>query len=262
MDLALDAVIFLMSAAFIAGIVDAMAGGGGLITLPALLAAGVPPVSALATNKLQSSFGTGTAFLAFARAGHVDLRRFAWPAAASFLGAAAGALTVQQIDSSFLAAFIPVLLIAMAIYFLVGPNMAEEDRHTRLGSVGLFLVAAAIGFYDGFFGPGTGSFFTTALVALAGLGLTRAVAHTKLLNLASNLAALLAMMAGGHVLWLLGLAMAAASIVGGQVGAHAAIRFGGRAVRPLLVLMCLALTVKLLADPANPLRASLATLAG
>jgi uncharacterized membrane protein YfcA len=87
------------------------------------------------------------------------------------------------------------------------------------------------------------------LVALAGLGVVRAVAHTKLLNLASNLAALAAMIVGGHVLWLLGFAMAAASIAGGKVGAHAAMRFGGRAIRPLLVLMCLALTVKLLADP-------------
>lgn len=261
MELAADVILFLMAAAFVAGFIDAMAGGGGLITLPALLAAGIPPVAALATNKLQSSFGTFTAFLTFARAGHVDLRRFAWPAAGSFLGAAAGAFAVQQIDSSFLAAFIPVLLIAMAIYFLAAPKMSEEDRHTRLGAAGLVLIAAAIGFYDGFFGPGTGSFFTTALVALAGLGVTRAVAHTKLLNFASNLAALIAMMAGGHVLWLLGLAMAAASIAGGRVGARAAIRFGGRAVRPLLVLMCVALTLKLLSDPANPLRAMLAELA-
>lgn len=257
MQLGPDLVAFLMAAAFVAGFIDAVAGGGGLITLPALLASGVPPLAALATNKLQSSFGTATAFFTFARAGHVDLRRFAVPTAASFGGAALGAVTVQRIDPSFLAGFIPLLLIAMAIYFMVGPRMREEDRHTRIGALGLFLFCAGIGFYDGFFGPGTGSFFTTMLVALAGLGVVRAVAHTKLLNLASNLAALLAMIAGGHVLWLLGLAMAAASIAGGKVGAHAAMRFGSRAVRPLLVLMCLALTVKLLADPANPLRSAL-----
>ena len=258
MQLASDAIAFLMIAAFVAGIVDAMAGGGGLITLPALLAAGVPPIAALGTNKLQSSFGTAMAFTTFARAGHVDLRRFAVPALASFLGAVAGAITVQRIDPSFLAAFIPGLLIAMAVYFLVGPRMTDEDRHTRIHAAGLCAVAAAIGFYDGFFGPGTGSFFTTALVALVGLGVVRAVAHTKLLNLASNFAALLAMIAGGHVLWPIGLAMAAASIAGGRLGAHAAIRFGGRAVRPVLVLICLALTAKLLLDPANPLRVLLA----
>ncbi|TFI58552.1 hypothetical protein E2493_09000 [Sphingomonas parva] len=262
MQLAYETILFLMAAAFVAGFIDAMAGGGGLITLPALLAAGVPPVAALGTNKLQASFGTATAFATFARAGHVDLRRFALPTAAAFAGSAAGAFTVQQIDATFLSAFIPLLLVAMALYFLFGPRMGEEDRHTLIGSAGLFAVAAAIGFYDGFFGPGTGSFFTTALVALVGLGLVRAVAHTKLLNLASNLAGLLAMVAGGHVLWLLGFAMAAASVAGGKAGAHAAIRFGGRAVRPLLVLMCLGLTAKLLLDPDNPARAALAGLIG
>jgi uncharacterized protein len=262
MDLAADTIAFLMAAAFVAGFIDAMAGGGGLITIPALLAAGVPPVDALGTNKLQASFGTATAFSTFARAGHVDFRRFAVPALAAFLGSAAGAFTVQQIDPTFLSAFIPALLVAMAIYFLLGPKMGEDDRQTLVGAAGLAGIAAAIGFYDGFFGPGTGSFFTTALVALVGLGLVRAVAHTKLLNLASNLAGLLAMIVGGHVLWLLGFAMAAASIAGGVAGAHAAIRFGGRAVRPLLVLMCLGLTTKLLLDPANPARVFVAGLIG
>ncbi|PSJ36531.1 TSUP family transporter [Allosphingosinicella deserti] len=262
MDLAPDIIAFLIAAAFVAGFIDALAGGGGLITLPALLAAGVPPLAALGTNKLQSSFGTATAFFTFARAGHVDVRRFALPALASFLGSATGAFTVQRIDPSFLAGFIPLLLIAMAIYFLAGPKMRDEDRHTRIGAAGLFLFSAGIGFYDGFFGPGTGSFFTTMLVALAGLGVVRGVAHTKMLNLASNLAGLSAMIVGGHVLWLLGLAMAGASIAGGKAGAHAAMRFGARAVRPLLVCMCLALTVKLLADPANPLRMEIAALLG
>ena len=261
MQFAYETIALLMAAAFVAGFVDAIAGGGGLITLPALLAAGVPPVAALGTNKLQASFGTATAFATFVRAGRVDLRRFAAPAAAAFLGGAAGAITVQRIDSGFLAAIIPLLLIAMAIYFLVGPRMGEEDRHHLIGSFGLTALVAAIGFYDGFFGPGTGSFLTTALVALAGLGLVRAVAHTKLLNLASNLASLIAMIAGGQVLWLLGLAMAAASIAGGRVGAHAAIRFGGRAVRPLLVCICLALTARLLLDADNPLRQLVAGLA-
>jgi len=258
MELAAETIAFLMAAAFVAGLIDAMAGGGGLITIPALLAAGVPPVDALGTNKLQASFGTATAFSTFARAGHVDLQRFAVPALAAFLGSAAGAFIVQQIDPGFLAAFIPALLVAMAIYFLVGPKMGEDDRHMLVGGAGLAGIAAAIGFYDGFFGPGTGSFFTTALVALVGLGVVRAVAHTKLLNLASNLAGLLAMIVGGHVLWLFGLMMAAVSVAGGRAGAHLAIRFGGRAVRPLLVAMCLALTAKLLLDPANPLRTAAA----
>lgn len=244
-----------MAVAFAAGFIDALAGGGGLLTIPALLAAGVPPVAAIATNKLQSALGTGGAVLAFARKGHIDFRRFAVPALASFIGSALGAYLLTQIDPSFLAAFIPVLLILIAIYFLTAPKMSDEDRHSRLGAAGLAVTAAIIGSYDGFFGPGAGSFYTTALVALFGLGMVRAIAHTKLLNFASNVAALGVLVIGGHVLWMLGLAMAVANVAGAQVGAHTAMRFGGRAIRPLLVLMSLALTAKLLADPANPLTA-------
>lgn len=243
----------LVAAAFIAGMIDAVAGGGGLITIPALLATGVPPIQALATNKLQSTFGTAGAVVAFARKGHLDLRGFAAPTFASFLGAALGAFLLTQIDSAFLAGFMPVLLIAMAIYFLVAPKMGDEDRHSRVLPGFLIGVAFVIGTYDGFFGPGTGSFFTTALVALFGFGMIRAVARAKLLNLASNLAGLTVLMIGGHVIWVTGLLMAAASIAGGQVGAHATMRFGAGVARPLLIVMSLILTGKLLADPANPL---------
>jgi len=254
MDLAADLIAILAVVAFLAGVVDAMAGGGGLLTIPALMAAGIPPVPALATNKLQSTLGTASAFWSFHRAGHVDLRRFAIPAAGAFLGSVGGAVAVQIVDSSFLAACVPALLILMAFYFLFAPPMSELDRHARIGTVGLTLVVSAIGFYDGFFGPGTGSFLTTALVALGGLGLVRAIANTKFLNLATNVAGLVTMIAGGKVLWLLGFCMAAANILGNQAGARLAMRFNGRGVRPLLVIMSLALTVKLLADPANPLR--------
>ena len=252
-----ELIALLALVAFVAGFIDALAGGGGLLTLPALLAAGVPPVSALATNKLQGTFGTGGAFLAFARAGHVDFRRFARPALLALIGAAAGATVVQRVDPSFLAGFVPVLLIAMALYFLLAPAMSAVDRHARIGTGGLLLVIGAIGFYDGFFGPGTGSFLTTALVALGGLGLVRAIAHAKFLNFVTNLASVIVLIAGGKVLWLLGGAMAVASVAGNQAGAHVAMRYGGRGVRPLLVLMSLALTVKLLSDPANPLRMAL-----
>jgi uncharacterized membrane protein YfcA len=253
MHLTPDIIAFLVTMALLAGTVDAMAGGGGLITLPALMAMGIPPVSAIATNKLASACGTGSALFTYARAGHVDFRRFAIPALGAFLGAAAGATTLQLVDSHFLAAFVPVLLILMGFYFLLAPRMSEADRHARLDTRGLTLITAAIGFYDGFFGPGTGSFFTTVLVALAGLGLVRAIGNTKFLNLSTNLAGLLAMIAGGKLLWGLGIAMALANMAGNQIGARLAIRFGGKGVRPLLVVMSFALTVKLLADPANPI---------
>lgn len=254
MELATEIIVLLMLVAFVAGVIDALAGGGGLLTIPALMAAGIPPVNAIATNKLQSSFGTASAVYAFARKGRIQFRRFLWPAAAAFVGSALGAWVLQRSDPAFLAGMIPVLLIVMAFYFTFGPRPSEEDRHSRLGPMALIGIVAAIGFYDGFFGPGTGSFLTTALVLLFGMGLVSATAHTKLLNLASNVAALLALAAGGQVLWMLGLLMAAASIVGGQVGAHLALRVGGAVIRPLLVVMSLLLTTRLLADPENPLR--------
>lgn len=253
MHLTPDIFAFLVTMALLAGTIDAMAGGGGLISLPALMAAGIPPVSAIATNKLASACGTGSALFTYARAGHVDFRRFAIPALGAFLGAAAGATTLQLVDSHFLAAFVPVLLILMGFYFLLAPRMSEADRHARVDTAGLTLITTAIGFYDGFFGPGTGSFFTTVLVALAGLGLVRAIGNTKFLNLSTNLAGLLAMIAGGKLLWGLGIAMALANMAGNQIGARLAIRFGGKGVRPLLVVMSFALTVKLLSDPANPI---------
>lgn len=253
MDLTIEAISFLIAVAFVAGGIDALAGGGGLLTIPALMTVGVPPVAALATNKLQSTIGTGSAVLTFLRAGRIDVRAFAIPALGAFIGSVLGATAVQHVNPSFLTAFVPLLLIAMGLYFLFAPPMSEVDRHARLGRAGLTAVCTGIGFYDGFFGPGTGSFLTTALVALAGLGLVRAIANTKFINLATNIAGLLAMITGGHVLWVLGLSMAAANVAGNQVGAWLAIRFGGRGVRPLLVVMSFALTVRLLADPANPL---------
>jgi uncharacterized membrane protein YfcA len=215
----------------------------------------VPPVQAIATNKLQSSFGTAGAVLAFARQGRIDFRRFRWPAVAAFTGSVGGAIAVQVVDPSFLAGLVPVMLVAMAAYFLLGPKASEAETHARLGSAALVTVMFAIGFYDGFFGPGAGSFMATTLVALFGMGLVSATAHTKFLNLASNVAALATLVVGGQVLWLVGLVMAVASIAGGQLGAHLALgRAGARLIRPLLVVMSLALTFKLLSDPGNPLR--------
>lgn len=248
-----ETLAFLISIAFMAGAIDAMAGGGGLLTIPALMSAGIPPVAALATNKLQAAVGTASAFFTFWRGGHIDLRQFLWPSIGALIGSAAGAVAVQIIDSSFLAAIVPILLIAMALYFLLAPAMSAVDRKAKFGPIGISLIVAAIGFYDGFFGPGTGSFLTLALVSLGGLGLVRAIAGTKLLNLATNVAALVMLIIGGHMLWALGLMMAAANVMGAQIGARLTIRYGGKGVRPLLVIMSLVLTAKLLSDADNPI---------
>ncbi len=246
MELTAEVIALLMGVAFVAGVIDALAGGGGLLTIPALMAAGVPPVAAIATNKLQSSFGTASAVYGFARQGRIDFRRFLKPAAGAFLGSMLGAWTLQRVDPGFLRGLIPGLLLLMVVYFLVAPKASEEDRHSRLGPAALVGVIAAIGFYDGFFGPGTGSFFSTSLVALRGYGLTKATALTKLFNVTSNVASVIFFAIGGKMFWLLGLCMAAGAMLGGWIGSHTAMRFGARLIRPLLVTLSLGLTVRLL----------------
>ncbi len=253
MELTLEIIGFLIAVAFIAGAIDAIAGGGGLLTLPALLAAGASPAAAIGTNKLPSTFGVATAVFTFARNGRIDFKRFAGPAIAAFLGSAAGAFVLSRIDPTILSGLIPILLVVMAIYYTVKRDLSDEDGQ-RARPIMLLAVALAIGFYDGFFGPGAGSFYTTALIAMFGFGTINAIALTKLLNFSSNLAGLMVLMAAGEVLLLVGgLVDGAASMAGAYLGAHSTMRFGTRAVRPLLIIMCLALTARLLSDPENPL---------
>lgn len=155
-------------------------------------------------------------------------------------------IVVQSVSGKALALVIPLLLLAVALYVLVSPRMSDDDAHQRIGPRAYSPIGALIGFYDGFFGPGTGSFFTTSLVALRGLGLTRATALTKLFNLTSNVAAVLLFAIGGHMFWLLGLCMAGGAMLGGWIGSHTAMRFGAAVIRPLLVILSLGLTARLL----------------
>lgn len=239
----------LLAAGLVAGWVDAIAGGGGLIALPALLAAGLPPLQALATNKLQGSFGTLSSTIHFARAGEIDLRQ-AWPEAASaFIGSLLGAWLVQGIDTAWLERIIPLLLALFALYFLLSPRVGDLDSHRRLDHFAFaLLIGGGVGLYDGFFGPGAGSLFAAGYIALAGYNLRRATAHTKLLNLASNVAALLLFLLIGEVVWEAGLVMAAGQFIGARIGAGTAIKHGATVIRPMLVTVSLALCLKLLLD--------------
>jgi uncharacterized membrane protein YfcA len=239
----------LFALALIAGLVDAIAGGGGLITMPALLWTGLGPVEALATNKAQGVFGTATATANFVHKGAVDLRRAGVAVAFTFAGAGAGTLAVRQLGGERLEWLIPLLLIAFALYFLLSPRVSDLDSRERVGE-GTFavLVGASVGFYDGFFGPGTGTFFAMGYVTLLGYNLRRATAHTKLLNFTSNLAALLFFLPGGHVVWAYGLAMAAGQLIGAWIGSHLVLRHGTRLIRPVLVVSSLVVSAKLLLD--------------
>ncbi len=239
--------ILLAFAAYAAGFVDSIAGGGGLITVPALILAGLPPVTALGTNKLQSLFGSGSATWAYASKGHVDIKTQSGSALLSAAGSALGAYVATLVSSDWLRAFLPFLMIAIALYFLFKPNISDEDRAQRMTPV-LFAAAIvpAIGFYDGIFGPGTGSFFMLAFVMLAGFGLLKATAHTKLLNFASNLGAFVIFALSGAIDWKIGIVMGAAQFAGARTGAHFAMKNGSRIIKPLLVTVCFVLAAKLL----------------
>ncbi|RWE85624.1 TSUP family transporter [Mesorhizobium sp.] len=254
-DFFTQTVVILGAAAFAAGFVDSIAGGGGLITIPALLLAGFSPVEALGTNKLQGMFGSGSATIHYAAKGHVDLRRQLPSALLALAGSALGALLATFVPGDLLRALLPVLLISIALYFALKPNMGDIDRARRLSPFlfGLILVPI-VGFYDGLFGPGAGSFYMLAFVTLAGYGVLKATAHTKLLNFASNIGGFIVFAAAGVVYWKIGLMMGVAQFLGARVGASLAIRNGAKLIKPLLVMVCLALAIKLLADPANPLR--------
>jgi uncharacterized membrane protein YfcA len=234
-------------AGFLAGFVDAIAGGGGLIAIPALLTAGVPPIAALATTKLQSAVGTTIAVATYARNGYVDLRAL-WPTMLlGFAAAFLGALWVKNIDTSFLDVAVPVALIAIAVYFTVAPRLTDEDRRTRL-SLAFFapVLGFFLGFYDGGFGPGTGSFLTMGFVMLFGLGLTKAAGHTKAVNLMTNFGALALFIPSGDVIWSAAIAMATGQLAGGYLGARVGIRFGARLIRPLVIAISVILALRLL----------------
>jgi uncharacterized membrane protein YfcA len=234
----------------LAGFVDAIAGGGGLIALPALLAAGLPPVMALGTNKMQSVVGTLTATITYWRRGLIDIRALAVPILATYAGSLAGAFVVRLVDTGILRFAMPVVLIGVAAYFLFGRRLGDDDRAARLnGVVFIPVMGFLIGFYDGLFGPGTGTFFTIGFVGLFGFGLLRANASTKLLNLISNLGALTLFIPGGQVLWPVAIVMAIGQVVGGYLGALTGMRFGGRIIRPLVVVVSMGLAIKLLFFP-------------
>ncbi len=263
MEIGVEVVAALAVVALCAGFFDAIAGGGGLLTVPALLLAGFDPATAIATNKLQGSFGTLSATAAFARAGRIDWRAAAPMATAAALGSVAGAAAVRWLPVGLFAAIVPILLIGVALYFWLGPRMSEDDARRRMTS-GLFAgtLAPVIGFYDGVFGPGAGSFYMVGLVTLLGYGLVRATAHTKLLNASSNVASLLFFVWAGLVVWPVGLAMGACATVGAQLGSRLAMRKGARLIRPLLIAVCCATAARLLWDPANPLRRAIGQFLG
>jgi uncharacterized protein len=251
MDMSAFDIALLCFVALLAGGVDAIAGGGGLLTLPALLATGLPPHVALGTNKGQSMFGSGAALFRFSRAGLVKGRLAVVTFPLGLLGSLAGAQLVLWLKPELLKPLVLVLLVAVAAFlaFRRGPPPGDrpEPPLSRMRLLG-GLVAFAIGAYDGFFGPGTGTFLIVAFSSLLGHGLLRASADAKVVNFASNVAAVALFASRGTVMWPVVLPMAVAQFAGGWVGVHLTVKGGDRLVRKVVLAVVVALVLKLAWD--------------
>jgi uncharacterized protein len=240
---------FLFFTATLAGFVDSIAGGGGLITIPVLLSFGLPPKDVLGTNKLQASFGSASASWHYARAGTVPLRDCGFGFAISVLGSAAGSWLVRQLDPSFLRRIIPVLLLVVAGYMLFKPALGTKDLRPRMPRRAFdLLFGLTIGFYDGFFGPGTGTFWTMAFMLALGFNMTRATGYTKVMNFGSNISSLAVFVLGGNVLYTAGLVMGAGQWLGARLGSRMVVTRGTTFIRPIFLTVVLAITAKLLWD--------------
>lgn len=209
-----------------------------MISLPALLAVGLPPHVALGTNKLQSAMGTSFAAGNYARRGLVSGEGLPVGVGCTALAAFAGAWSVSRLSAELLLHVIPWLLVAIFVYVLLSPRVGESRREARFGVVAFNALAGVVlGYYDGFFGPGTGSFWTMGYVALLGYTLPQATGQTKVMNLTSNVASLVWFGSNGSVLWPVGAAMGAANIVGALLGSHLAIRKGTRFIRNAFLIV-------------------------
>lgn len=247
MELTLEIITVIFLAAFFAGLIDTIAGGGGLLTLPTLLWVGMTPIEALSTNKLQSVFGTFTASSYFIRKKLVDLKEMKLMIFMAFFGSMIGGFALLQIDSSILEKIIPILLMVIGIYFLLTKNVGEIERH-KLISTTIFAISLVfiIGFYDGFFGPGTGSFFTIAFIFFLGYNISKATAQTKVLNFVTNFSSLLFFLVFGEIYFIAGFIMAIGQVLGALIGAKLVVKKGQKLIRPFIVIISFALSIKLL----------------
>ena len=184
---------------------------------------------------------------AFVRKGMVKLGEMKLAIACAFVGAAIGTIAVQMVDTAFLETLLPFLILAIGGYFLFSKKISEEDKHQVFTPVMFgFTAAFGIGLYDGFFGPGTGSFFALAFVSLAGFGLAKATAHAKVLNFSTNIASLIFFAIGGKVLWMIGGVMLVGQAIGATLGSRMVVTKGTKIIKPLVVTMSIAMSVKLL----------------
>jgi len=233
----------------IAGIVDSIAGGGGLVTVPVLLGVGLPPQLALGTNKFQSSFGSFTAATNYVKNKIVPIKDCYSGILLTVMGALTGTWALQQIDTQILKTIIPVLLIIIAVYTLVSPEIGIKDKKAKLPLFFFYLIfGISLGFYDGFFGPGVGSFWVIAFILFSGFNMTKATGYTKVMNFTSNMTSLCVFYFYNHISFSIGLCMACGQVIGARIGSNLVIAKGNRFIKPIFIAVITATTIKLLCE--------------
>lgn len=249
MELTFQVVAMLFFVALIAGFIDAMAGGGGLLTIPALLLSGMNPVATLATNKLQASAGSLSASITMIKKKLIHPKMMKTALIMAFVGSAIGTVLVQLSPPDFLRKVLPFVIGLVGIYTLFSPNLGKLRTAPKMSQKTYERTfAPLIGFYDGYFGPGTGTFFSLSQVVLRGRDLIQATVRAKLLNFATNIASLVFFILGGQVVWLVGVVMMLGQIIGAYLGSHMVVRGGAKFIRPVIVLVCFAMVIKLVLD--------------
>ncbi|ANB91064.1 membrane protein [Moraxella ovis] len=246
MELTTQLISMLFFVALFAGFIDAMAGGGGLLTIPALLLTGMNPVAVLATNKLQACAGSFSASVTMIKKGLIYPKMMKIALIMAFIGSGVGTILVQLSPPEFLQKALPFVIGAVGIYTLFSPNLGKLETMPKM-SQKLYerTIAPLIGLYDGYFGPGTGTFFSLSQVVLRGRDLVQATARAKLLNFATNIASLIFFILGGQVVWVVGLVMMAGQLVGAYLGSHMVVKGGAKFIRPVIVVVCFCMVAKL-----------------
>lgn len=244
-------IILVCIAGFLGAMVDAIVGGGGLITIPALLAAGLPTHLALGTNKFASSMGTIASSYHYYKSGNVSFKLLKYLLPFSLIGSAIGVLTVLAINPDFLKGFIIIMVLLIGVYTLAKKDLGLHNKFDGITKKKIMMaiaLALGLGFYDGFFGPGTGSFIIFGLIAIFGFDFKKASANSKLMNFTSNFTALVLFLINGQILFKTGIPMAISMVIGARVGAHLAVTKGARFIKPVFILVSFALVIKMCFD--------------
>ena len=240
-----DTMIILFAVAVFAGFIDTLAGGGGLITIPALILTGMPPLLALGTNKFQAFIGSGTASVMMLVKKKVTFVEVKYLMLMAFIGSVIGTICVQFIDVELLNFVIPLVLLLIGIYFIFMPKAADIDAKPKMNETTYKYTAVPfIGFYDGMFGPGTGSFLSLSAISLRGMELIKATAMAKTMNFATNLGSVCIFLVYGQVIFSVGILMMLGQAVGAYIASHFLVKINPLHLRIIVILMCFLMLVK------------------